>query len=205
MLSQSVIALLPFLAAVGAAPRGDVTTSTTPIPPPPTTTTTGLPSFTPVGAEYYLQAQPLDENPSDVVNNYVSTFHSGAGTNNVTLVAQSEASKASLDPDGGYQEFDLGTTYPWGLTMTEGAFGGETAIKGASFVSINVGYGDAGFSIPNATVGLTWNNTAFGGWLACNITKQTTGLQLFWANKTEERKEKAPKDCQSVRLAPKYF
>lgn len=189
MLFQAVIAVLPLLAAVSAAPQGGA--------PPPITP---APTVTPTGVEYYLQAQPLSENPSYVVKNFVSSYHSGAGENNVTLVAHSEATKAFLNPDGGHQEFDLGASYPYGFVM-----GAETAIKGASLVAIDAGVGDAGFSIPSTEKGLTWNNTAFGGWLACNITTQTTGLQLFWRNKTEERKGKASKGCESVRLAPEYF
>ncbi|CAF9933568.1 hypothetical protein IMSHALPRED_009396 [Imshaugia aleurites] len=197
MLSQSIIAFLPLLAAVSAASQGGAPPST---PPPSTTTATAAPTITPIGVEYYLQAQPLDQHPAKVVDNYVSPYHSGAGENNVTLGAQSEAFKAFLDPDGGYQEFDLGLSYP-----NEFVMGGDIAIQGASLVAIDAGIGDAGFSIPSKEVGLTWNNTAFGGWLACNITKQTTGLQLLWLNKTEESKEKAPKGCESVRLAPVYL
>ena len=197
MLSQFIIAFLPLLAAANAAPQGSAPSST---PPPSTTTATAAPTITPIGVEYYLQTQPLDEYPVNVIDNYVSPYHSGAGENNVTLVTQSEAIKAFLDPDGGYQEFDLGLSYP-----NEFVMGGDTAIQGASLVAIDAGIGDAGFSIPSKEVGLTWNNTAFGGWLACNITKQTTGLQLLWLNKTEERKGKAPKGCESVRLAPVYL
>ncbi|KAL9136312.1 MAG: hypothetical protein Q9175_002482 [Cornicularia normoerica] len=195
MLSQTIIAILPLLAAVSAVPQGGA-----PPPIPPPSTTTAAPTVTPIGVEYYLQAQPLNENPNDVLNSYVSSYHSGAGENNVTLIVQSEATKAFLDPDGGYQEFDLGLSYPYGFVM-----GGETAVKGASLVAIDAGVGDAGFSIPSTKEGLIWNNTAFAGWLACNITKQTTGLQLFWVNKTEDRKDKAPKGCKKVRLAPEYF
>lgn len=205
MIPGIIIATLPLLAAVTAAPQGNATPPTAPLS---TTTTTATPSFTPVGVEYYLQAQPLNENLSDIVNNYVSAYHSGAGTNNVTLIAQSAATKAFLNPNGGYQEFDLGTSYPWGFAMGEELgveTGGETAIKGAYLVSIDVGVGDAGFSIPSTEVGLTWNSTAFGGWLACNTSGQTTGLQLFWLNRTEERRGKAPEGCERVRLAPEDF
>ena len=83
--------------------------------------------------------------------------------------------------------------------------GVESDIKGASLVSIDAGAGDTGFSVPNDKEGLTWNNTAFGGGLACNVTTQTTGLQLFWAKETGERKETSPKTCERVRLAPEYF
>lgn len=189
MLSQAIITILPLLAAVSAAPQGDATT-----------TTTAASTVTPIGPEYYLHAQSFYEEPNHVVNYYVSSYHSGAGENNVTLVAQSVATKAFLDPDGGYQEFDLGTSYPYGFVM-----GGETAVKGASLVAIDAGAGDAGFSFPSTELGLTWNDTAFGGWLACFITNQTTGLQLFWVNKTEDRGERAPKGCESVRLTPDYF
>lgn len=199
MLSQTIVALISLLIAVSAAPQSDAPPSTLPASTA-TTTTTAAPTVTPIGVEYYLQAQPLSENPDDVVNNYLSSFHSGAGENNVTLVPRSEATDAFLNPDGGYQEFDLGVSYPYGFVM-----GVETAIKGASLVSIDAGAGDAGFSIPSAEEGLTWNDTAFGGWLACNITTQTTGLQLFWVNETGERKEKVPKACERVRLAPEYF
>ena len=191
MLSQAITTVIPLLAVVVcAAPRVL----------PSTTTASNIPTVTPNGTEYYLQAQPVGESPNQVVNNYLSSYHSGAGENNVTLVPQSEATKAFLNPDGGYQEFDLNTSYPWGFFM-----GGETTIRGTSLVSINVGSGDAGFEVPSTALGLFWNNTAFGGWLACNLTGKTTGSQLFWTNETAVEPETGPEGCERVRLAPKYL
>ena len=179
MRSQAIIAGLPFLALAGAIPA-----------PPSTTTTTAAPTVTPIGVEYYLNAQRLNivsyPNPF-----YVSASHSGAGENNVTLNARSVASKGFLNPDGGYQEFALGYSYPYGFVM-----GGETDIKGAFLVAIDAGPGDAGFSIPSREQGVLWNNTAFGGWRACDITEQTTGLQLFWVKKPAL----TPNGCEKVKL-----
>lgn len=76
--------------------------------------------------------------------------------------------------------------------------GGETGIKGAGLVNINVGSGDAGFLMRGGDEGLWWNGTGFGGWLACEIEGQTTGLQLFWRNGTVE----VPGGCEGVRLVP---
>ncbi len=42
-------------------------------------------------------------------------------------------------------------------------------------------------------------------WLVCNVTAEVTGLQLFWANKTETAKGKVEKQGERVRLAPQYF
>jgi len=78
-------------------------------------------------------------------------------------------------------------------------------IEHASLVAIDVGTGDAGFSIPNTAQGLTWNNMSFGRWLACIVTAEVIGLQLFWASKIESEKGKVEKQCDRVRLAPQYF
>ncbi len=110
--------------------------------------------------------------------------------------------RSQQGPDGGYQEVDFGLSYPNEFVMEQ--VRGETAING---VAMNAATGDAGFSTSSAEVGLTWNDTArlAAGRLACNATNQTTGLQLLLLKQTEERKEKALKGCESVRLAPEYF
>lgn len=176
MLSQAITVILPLLAAVSAAP-----------------TTTN-------SANYYLQAQPLGKNPKTIPNNYLSSYHSGAGENIVTLVARSDATEAFLNPSGGYQEFNLGTTYPWGFVM-----GGETDITRASLVGINAGSGDSGFSIPSAEAGLVWNGTGFGGWLACDVEGQIPESQLYWRNETAVERRKVEAGCERVRLAPVYL
>ena len=194
MLSHTITALVPLLVAVSAAPQI--------ISPSSSTTITAPRSITPIGAEYYLQAQLVNKGPNDVVdNNYVSSYHSGAGENNVTLVARSEATEGFLDPNGGFQEFDLGVSYPWGFVMA-----GETGIRGASLVRIDAGSGDAGFSIPNSETGLKWNGTGFGGWLACEVGKVTTGLQLFWVNETGRGiVEGVPEGCERVKLVTSFI
>ena len=60
----------------------------------------------------------------------------------------------------------------------------------------------------NMEVGLTWNITTFGYWLACSVAEQTNGLQLFWVEMTgglERREEKAPPEGCEVRMASKYI
>lgn len=83
--------------------------------------------------------------------------------------------------------------------------GGEADIRGAFLVTflvaIDAGPGDAGFSIPSREQGLVWNDTAFGGWLACEVVDQTTGLQLFWVKKTAL----TPNGCENVKLTPEYI
>ena len=73
MLSQTLTVILPLLAAVSAAP-----------------------TVSPTSASYYLQAQPLGKNPKPIPNNYLSSYHSGAGQNIVTLVARTDATKAFI-------------------------------------------------------------------------------------------------------------
>lgn len=80
--------------------------------------------------------------------------------------------------------------------------GGETAIKGAGLVNIDVGTGNAGFEMRSQGEGLWWNGTGFAGWLACEIQGQTTGLQLFWANGSEGGRGEVPGGCEGVRLVP---
>ena len=174
MLSLAITVILPLLAAVSA-----------------TTTVSSA------GASYYLQAQPLGKNPNAIPNSYLSSYHSGAGENIVTLVARSDATKAFLDPSGGYQEFDLGTAYPWGLVM-----GGQTGVPGASLVSIDAGSGDGGFSVPSAGAGLVWNGTGFGGWLACDFEGGTPVSRLCWRNETAGKGGVVDAGCERVRLAP---
>lgn len=130
MLLKAITVILPLLAAASAASTTSSSTTTN-------------------SAKYYLQAQPLGKNPKTIPNNYLSSYHSGAGQNIVTLVPRSDAPTAYLTPSGGYQEFDLGTTYPWGFVM-----GGESDTAGASLVGIDAGKGDGGFSLPNDEAGL---------------------------------------------------
>ena len=128
MLSPALNVMFPLLTAISAAP-----------------------TVYPTGASYYLQVQPPGKNPKAIPSNYLSSYHAGTGENIVTLVARSDATKAFLNPSGGYQEFDLGTAYAWGFVM-----GGERDITGASLVGIDAGRGDGGFSIPNAERDWIW-------------------------------------------------
>lgn len=196
MLSQAITAILPLLVAVSASPRAAEL--------PTTATTHAAPNLTPIAAENYLQAQTIARDPNVIVNNsnnYLSTYHSGAGENNVTLVARSEATKTFLDPDREYQEFDLGTAYPWGFVMA-----GETpGIEGASLVRIDAGSGDKGFVMRGRGVGLWWSGKGFEGWLVCDIEGVTRGMQLFWVNGTGGGREGVPAGCEGVRLRPVYF
>ena len=74
-------------------------------------------------------------------------------------------------------------------------------MKGASLLAIDAGPGDAGWSIPSREQGLVWKNTAFRSWLACEVTEQTTGLQLFGREKTAL----TPNGCEEVKLTPEYI
>ena len=82
---------------------------------------------------------------------------------NFDVVNYGHRSKRSHQgPDGGYEEFDFGLSYPYGF-VTEGVRE-EPAIKGAAFLAINAATGDAGFPISRAEFRLPWNDTACGGW-----------------------------------------
>ena len=83
--------------------------------------------------------------------------------------------------------------------------GGEKDILGASLVGIDAGSGDSGFSFPSPEVGLVWNGTGFGGWLACDVEGRTPESQLYWRNETAVKGGKVEAGCEKVRLAQVYL
>ncbi|KAL5349358.1 hypothetical protein ACLOAV_005648 [Pseudogymnoascus australis] len=102
-------------------------------------------------------------------NLYVQSYHTGAGLNDVALVAEG-GSAAFIN--GTYQQFDLSSsTFPSGLVLAYG----ETYTRWLR-TEINAGYGDEGFSFNGS--GLVSDNPQFQGWLACDWNHGVA--QLFW-------------------------
>lgn len=69
--------------------------------------------------EYYLRSQ----------GEYVAGYHIGAGLDDAVLVSdKSVAAKGYLNDTN--QQFDLGTTFPWGMVMTSNpAYSGRMTFK----------------------------------------------------------------------------
>ncbi|KFY15406.1 hypothetical protein V492_02022 [Pseudogymnoascus sp. VKM F-4246] len=122
-------------------------------------------------------------------NLYVQSYHTGAGLNDVALVAEG-GSAAFIN--GTYQQFALnGQDFPSGLTLAYTQYYTQWLDT-----QINAGYGDEGFSINGS--GLISNNPQFKGWLACDWYHGVT--QLFWQYYYED--VKLPSSCAKVELHP---
>lgn len=129
---------------------------------------------------YYLHTQ-LKSNQTGKEkfdNLWLVASHTGAGLNDAVLYSnKSYAIKGFTNAtnittqDGGFyqhQEFDLGNTWPYGLSVSNVNF-----YAAWEPVRINVGYGDEAFTF-NST-GLQWTSQpeypeaqSFGGWLVCD-------------------------------------
>ncbi|GAD96503.1 conserved hypothetical protein [Paecilomyces variotii No. 5] len=126
-------------------------------------------------------------------NLYLVAYHTGAGFNDAVLESSSQnAAKGVLN--GTNVQFELGTSFPWGIDM-----GSDTNYGAWEFVQINAGYGTSGFSI-NST-GLEWNTEdGFGGWLVCDWWHNAP--QLFYL--VEYYQAELPSSCDKVQLKPEY-
>ncbi|KAL6720344.1 hypothetical protein ACLMJK_002265 [Lecanora helva] len=142
--------------------------------------------------EYYLLTQVIGNGSVDKNDLYVSGYHTGAGTNDVTLGGVDVASKGYFN--GTHQQFDYETSFPWGLSM-----GGDTNYAAWELAMIDGGEGSEGFFFNSS--GLQWNETyeGFGGWLACDWWHGVP--QLFWKNAFYDNEITAyPSSCASINL-----
>lgn len=79
-------------------------------------TTTTVSSTVPTSTESYLRTQ-VSHGESPYKNNLdVSAYHTGAGLNDAVLGPFNDGSAKGF-LNGTFQQFDLGTTFPWGFVM----------------------------------------------------------------------------------------
>ena len=114
----SLLALPSALAFV--APRYTNSTTT----PPSTVNSTTNGTITPP-SRYYLQTQVKGYGSSDKNGLYVEAYHTGAGLNDATLGPIDTAAAGYLN--GTNQQFDLGTTFPWGMVIVDYDFYARTS------------------------------------------------------------------------------
>lgn len=107
------------------------------------------------------------------------------------------------------QEFNLGTSFPWGLVMVPY----ETFYAQWQPVEVNAGASGNGFTVSGFFInetGLQWTSSpsaigtssdSFGGWLVCDWWHGT--LQLFFRLPSYGTKS-TPSSCADVELVPEY-
>ncbi|KAM0800328.1 hypothetical protein BDR22DRAFT_963289 [Usnea florida] len=150
-------------------------------------------------SRYYLKTRDIDNGNSDKNNLYLSSYHSGAGENDVVLQPLSDFS-ADNPPtvgflNGTHQQFDLRTPgIPWSFVMDDT----EATYAGWKFVYIQPGYGPEDFFFNSS--GLQWGLEGYGfaGWLACDWWHGQP--QLFW--KYYYDPVALPSSCTQVELLP---
>lgn len=161
--------------------------------PPASSTSAASATVTPPSS-YYLKTRVVGHGHSDKDRLYVSNYHTGAGTADLTLQAIGSASPAFFN--GGYQEFNLDPPEPFGVTMGDYDHGGTAW----NFVATAPGYGDGGFFF-NAS-GLQYESQekkiGFAGWLACDWWHGVP--QLFWQDAYSP--DALPGSCARVELLP---
>ncbi|KAK0508166.1 hypothetical protein JMJ35_009250 [Cladonia borealis] len=141
--------------------------------------------------QYYLKTCVKGTGNQAKEGLYVTSYHTGAGTSDVTLEGIDVASVGFLN--GTHQQFDYDTPFPWGLQM-----GGDDNYAAWEFALINASYGDEGFYFNKS--GLQWNETegGFNGWLACDWWHGVP--QLFWNYVYYDYS--IPSSCAEVDLIP---
>ncbi|KAI9718883.1 MAG: hypothetical protein M1812_003767 [Candelaria pacifica] len=105
--------------------------------------------------EYLLRTQVIYGGPYRFNGLYLSAYHTGAGLNDATLVRDNGIHGFINDT---HQEFDLGSQFPWGLTLAT-----DTNYAGWQFVYVNAGLGSNAMAINGS--GLVQTYGQFGGWL----------------------------------------
>ena len=116
-LTSAIILLAPLLSFSLAAPQA-------------ASSTTAVSSPVPTSSEYYLKSQVIHNRHSSKDDLYLEAYHTGAGFNDGTFASSTQgAAKAFLNET--YQQFDLGTAFPWGIYI-----GGDTNYAGMAFGSL---------------------------------------------------------------------
>lgn len=197
---------LPFTLALTVPPTVNITTNVTTTPPPPTVniTTNGTTTLPPPTVNittngtitppnrYHLQTRVKGDGNADKDGLYVSGYHIGAGENDVTLESISDAAVGYLN--GTYQQFDLGTSFPWGMVMEIN----YDYYAEWELASINAGYGNPGFFFNETGLQYNPDDSEFHGWLACDWWHGVP--QLFWEFLYDG--EPLPSSCAEVDLLP---
>ncbi|MCJ1354249.1 MAG: hypothetical protein MMC33_004236 [Icmadophila ericetorum] len=184
----NLLPLVPFLALAVAAPAP---ASTPPVP----------------AGKYYLKSVAIGGPSTNKGGLFIEAYHTGAGFNDAVLVTETGTNVAApAFLNATYQEFNLGSEFPWGFTM-----GADSTYNGWLPVQINAGYGDSGFYFNNTdgsgVNGLKWNSAyeygggpdenQFNGWIACDWAH---GLpQLFWLVK-DYYNAPLPSSCANIEL-----
>ncbi|KAF6235745.1 hypothetical protein HO173_005940 [Letharia columbiana] len=144
------------------------------------TNSTANTTFTPP-SRYYLKTSVIGAGNADKNDLYVSSYHTGPGLSDATLLPFSPTSNTVGFLNDTHQQFDLHSSVPFGMIMEPS----ENLDVAWNFVRINelvfdAGYGSTdGFSF-NAS-GLQWDGRGAGvfvGWLACDWWHGVP--QLFW-------------------------
>ncbi|KAF2217248.1 hypothetical protein CERZMDRAFT_93298 [Cercospora zeae-maydis SCOH1-5] len=161
-------------------------------------------SITVTGPLYQIKTelQPSSANKTDYNNLWLSTYHTGAGLNDVVFQStQNNSAKAYFSPtnvtDRDNLLFDLGTTFTWGLVMVPN----EQFYTAWQPVELNAGvHGSettvSGFFMNDT--GLQWNSSSFGGWIVCDWWHGVT--QLFFRTNYPTSAYPAPASCADVQL-----
>ncbi|CZT18153.1 uncharacterized protein RCC_03993 [Ramularia collo-cygni] len=173
---------------------------------------------------YYLKTQlkpDSDHGKAEYGDLWLSSYHTGAGTSDVTFLHDHNASTDHMKGylgainvtanDMQYYNalFDFGSDYPWGLVM----------VPAVSFYSawqpvrVNIGVSGPDFTISGFFMndtGLQWTsnvqapgspNDMFGGWLVCDWWHGDP--QLFF--RISYYSTPAPGSCADVYLKPVYI
>lgn len=156
-------------------------------------------TFTPP-SRYYLKTSVIDGGNADKNDLYVSSYHTGAGLGDATLIPFSTTGTVGF-LNATHQQFDLHSSVPVAMIMEPS----ENLDVSWNFVRINDlalddGYGSSDGFFFNAS-GLQWEGRGvgvFAGWLACDWWHGIP--QLFWVFffvPTE-----FPSSCAQVQLFP---
>lgn len=150
-----ILSLVPFLALAVAAPAPQ----TAPVPK----------------GQYFLKSVTIGGPSTNKSNLYIEAYHTGAGFNDASVLLSSPPDGSKLTSsrvlvtktgtnyaapaflNETYQEFNLGSSFPWGFVM-----GNDYNYMGWLPVQINAGAGDTGFYFNNTdgsgVKGLKWNS-----------------------------------------------
>ncbi|MCJ1307047.1 hypothetical protein MMC25_000693 [Agyrium rufum] len=158
--------------------------------------------------EFYLKSIDYPGNKTDKAGLYISTYHTGAGFNDVVLSPYTEYLPKFLLNETRIETL-LSSPYLWGLNAID-----DTNNAGWQPTSLNVGPGTSGFYFNNTdgtgAQGLKFNSAypygppgptnEFTSWLACDWFHGSP--QLFWYLAVYG--VKIPSSCALVQLERQY-
>lgn len=152
-------------------------------------------------ARYYLKTSVIGDGNADKNDLFVSSFHTGPGLSDATLLPSSSTGNLVGYLNATHQQFDFDTPVSFGMIMES-----EENLDAAwNFVRINELDFDAGFGSTDGfsfnETGLQWEGRGAGvwkGWLACDWWHGVP--QLFWVFFTAP--SGVPSSCAPVQLVP---